>query len=251
MEKNHTVSTFYTLPLLGIHQEAKDTYTFTFAKPDRFTWKEGACIHLGNSQFDIKKGKANKNFVRHLSIVSLADENIVTFTTRIAEDRTEFKEDLLRARPGDLFTLFKPENRLELRREGRAVILVSAGVGIAATRSMIRAFTLSQDLIPNLLHINIDSRGEYLYQKEIEQFELTTAGLSNIFVNSRQELYQKLEEKFLHDALYYLVGSDQFLLDVGRWLLSRQITQSSIILDKHTSFYDNYHETSFADGFPA
>lgn len=238
MEQKKESGTIHSLQLQSIKQENPNTYSFTFPIPDTFSWKEGACVHLGNSKFDISKGKANKEFVRHLSIASLPDEGVLSFTTRIFESRSEFKNDLQKAKAGDVFTLFKPENRLELRRQGRPVILISAGVGIAATRSQIRAFNLSQEHIPNLFHINIDSSGEYLYQEEINTFVRDTRGFANMFVSTRDQFYNELEKKIQDGAIYYIIGSDDFLVSVGKWLIARDVTESSIILDKNQSFYE-------------
>lgn len=248
MNEQQAPNTFFTIQLQSINKEAENTYTFTFPIPEDFSWKEGACVHFAHSQFDISKGKkANKDFVRHLSISSLPDEGVMSFTTRIPEIRSGFKQELLQAKPGDSFSLFKPENRLELKREGKPIILISAGVGIAATRTMIRAYVLNQKHIPSLLHINIDSSGMYLYQDDITQYECTTQGLTNIFVNSRDDLYQELAGKFLDDAIYYIVGGDEFLFDVSKWLMSRGISISSIILDKKASFYDQLAHPSFTE----
>ena len=237
------IETLFTLQLQSIKQEAKNTSTFIFPKPDNFTWREGASIHLGNSHFDITKGKANKAFVRHLSISSLPDEGLLTITTRIPEIRSDFKEKLSKAQPGDSFTFFKPENRMELRREGKPVILISAGVGIATTRPMIRAFSISTDQIPKIFHINIDSSGNYLFQEEIKHYLQYTEGLTHIFVDSRDIFYHLLEKEVEQDGIYYIVGSDSFLLSVGKWLRSKGILQSSIILDKKQSFYEELEAT--------
>lgn len=238
MEHKKGMGAFYSLQLQSINQETKNTYTLVFPIPDNFVWKEGACVHLGDSRFDISKGKANKEFVRHLSIASLPDEGILRFTTRISGSRSSFKKHLLHAKAGDSFTLFKPENRLELRREGRPIILISAGVGIAATISQIRAFTLCCNQIPNLFHINIDSSGDYIYQEEINTYRRNTENFTNMFVHSRTLFYDELEKGLPDEAIYYIIGSDAFLVAVGKWLLSRGVTEASLILDKEQSFYE-------------
>lgn len=243
MEGQKQVETVLPLRLQQIKQEAKDTYTFIFPKPKNFSWKEGACVHLGNSKFDIKKGKANKEHVRHLSIASLPDEGVLTISTRIPEIRSAFKDTLSRAVAGDTFTLFKPENRMELKRGGRPVILITAGVGMAPARSQMRAYMLSRSGIPSVQHINIDSSGEYLYQQEIDQYVQKTEGLTNFFVSSRGDFYQRLATAIQDNGLYYIIGSDTFLVAVGRWLLARGISDSSIILDKQQSFYEEMAET--------
>jgi ferredoxin--NADP+ reductase len=227
-----------SLRLQSIKKEATNTYSYIFPKPDNFTWSEGACVHLGNSKFDMKKGKANKEFVRHLSIASLPDEKILRFTTRIPEDCSQFKKDLLKAKTGDLFTLFKPENRMELQRKGRPIVVISAGVGIATARPLIRAFTLSQKDISSLFHINIDSSGEFLYQEEIDRYACSTNDLTCVYARGRTDFYRELEIKFHPDTLYYIIGSDAFLTAVGRWLIDRGVMQQSVILDKDQSFYE-------------
>lgn len=239
MEVNKKAVTMYTLKLQDIKQETKNTYTFYFPKPDNFFWDEGASIHLGNRDFDIRKGEANKNYIRHFSIVSLPDEGNLKITTRIPDIRSEYKENLIKAKIGDTFTFFKPGNRMKLKRVGKPIILISAGVAIATTRSQIRAFSKSRDGISGLHHINIDSGEEYLFRKEITDYVSNTKDLTNVFVNCRSDFYKELEKSFQKEALYFIVGGDGFVVDVANWLLAREISQSSIVLDKKKEFYEN------------
>ncbi|QBG47418.1 hypothetical protein EGM51_08440 [Verrucomicrobia bacterium S94] len=230
------------LTLKAVRKEAHGTYSYIFPIPDQFTWDEGCFVHLGNSQFDPAKGRENREFVRHLSIASLSDEGELRFTTRIPENRSAYKAALAAANPGDTFMLFKPANRMELRREGRPVVLISAGVAMATTRPMMRAFALDSSGIPSLIHLNIDSSADFLYRREVEQWVEDTPGLANHYADSRVYLYAKLEETFLPDAIYYVVGSDGFLVSVGTWLVERGIDKSAIMLDKNQPFYDRISE---------
>ena len=238
MEKEKQMLQMYSTELNFVNEEAKNTYSFTFSKPDHLNWTEGASIHLADSRIDKNLGKATKEFARHLSIVSLPEENCLKFTTRIPELRSDFKDCLKKAKPGDQYKLFKLDNKMALKREGKRIILISAGVSTATMRPLIKRYVENPTQINGLNHIHIDSSGEYLFRDELENYQKSSKGFSNHFTDSRDRFCQVLENSIDMDAIYYIVGSDAFIISISKRLMEKGIDVQSINLDKKKPFYD-------------
>ena len=96
----------HRVKILDIIDEAQGTKTYLLEKPEDFTWDEGAHTHIGLLGFD-KGERPNKEWVRHMSIMTLPEENSIGFTTRITYPMSEFKEKLSKLQIGDEIILFK------------------------------------------------------------------------------------------------------------------------------------------------
>jgi ferredoxin--NADP+ reductase len=223
--------------LKDVRRDAERTYSYIFEKPENLHWQEGAHAHLAIEGFQPGRGEEGKQYVRHLSIQSLAEEDRLTITTRIPEPCSFFKEGLKKAKSGDIFQVFKVGSNMALRRDNRPVVLMSAGVGIATMRPLLKTFSLNQTDISWISHTNIDSSGEFLFKEEIEAYVAATASVRSQYVKTRDEFYQELDRGFEKRAYYYIVGSDEFLVTVGKNLLAKGLSIDSIILDKKKEFY--------------
>ena len=71
----------YKLKIIDINEEAQGTKTYYFEKPEGFFWEAGANIHVGLVGFD-QGEKPNKEWVRHMSIITLPEENRIGITTK-------------------------------------------------------------------------------------------------------------------------------------------------------------------------
>lgn len=239
--KDYTV---YEIKLIKVIKEASATFTYFFTKPKDLSWSEGAHTHLALDAFDEQIGWWQKKDVRHFSIMSLEDEDIVSITTRMPEPHTEFKEHLNDAKVGDVFYLFKVGTRLKLVRVDKPIVLLSAGVGIASLRPLIKAFVNNKAGITKIVHINIDSSGEYLFEEEFNAYELDHEEFSNTYVNSRHDFYLQLnkllQSQLVSNGNFYIIGSDEFILAVRDTLREYDIKDNQLILDKKTEFYESW-----------
>lgn len=221
----------YTLNVVEIKKEASSTYTYYLERPEGTLWKEGSHTHIGIEGFD--KGDApNKSLVRHMSIMSLPSENKIGFTTRFTDEVSPFKAALKEVKVGDKMVLFKVASRMELRRESRPIVLVSMGVGVATMRPLVIEYHKNDQDIPYLINLNVDNSTEYIYQDELDKLQDDTH--NNLWLKNRQDLYQALKDvnQDFKDAIYYVVGSDEFLITVIDLLKEHNITLENIVLDK-------------------
>lgn len=88
------------------------------------------------------------------------------------------------------------------------------------------------DQVKQIHALNIDSSKHYLFPELFN--DASEHGVTSEFVDSRQAYYARLEQ-LAHDknALYYVVGSDEFLLQNITLLHEQGIPSDQIKLDKH------------------
>lgn len=237
--KNYKV---YEIVLLDIIKEAKNTYTYIFTKPDDLNWDEGAHTHLALNHFDEEMGWWEKKNVRHFSICSLVDEETLRMTTRLPDLCTDFKQELKTAQKGDVFYLFKVGSRLTLRREEGPIIFLSAGVGIATIRPLVRKFIHHTEGIEKVISLNVDSSKEYLFFNEMEEYMKQESRFKQKYVESREGFYKELdqlfeEDKTLDQGVFYIVGGDEFIIQVHRVLSEKGIQIQQMVFDKKEDFY--------------
>jgi ferredoxin--NADP+ reductase len=220
----------HNIKLIDIVEEAAGTKTYYFEKPEGFTWEEGAHTHIAHVGFDAGE-RPNRDLVRHMSIMTLPEENRIGITTRFPSSTSKYKSKLAELKIGDEMVLFKLGSVLTLRRQNRPVILLSMGVGIAAMRPIILAYKNDKTNVPYIINVNVDSSEEFIYREELDK--LQDENYSNHWVNSRKEFYEKLEQLVeQEDAIYYIVGSYLFDKDVIQRLVAKNVKAENILIDK-------------------
>jgi ferredoxin--NADP+ reductase len=216
---------------IGKNIETDDTITFKFEIPEGLSWKAGTHFHLAFSDF-IKDSGPDKSLVRAFSIMSLEDERFLGFTTRIKKDCSKYKKRLMELQNREEMLIFKVDNNMTLITENRPIVFISMGVGIATFRPLIKQFSKNPEGIESITSINIDSSREFVYKDEIDS--INNENFTNYYVGSRAELYEIIDNCLLkNNALYYLVGSDDFLRKVISYLKEHLVDKNNIIIDKN------------------
>ena len=219
----------YWTPILDVVEEAADTYTFRLERPDGFTWEEGAHTHFALEGFN-KEERPNRSLIRHMSISTLPREGVIGITTRIKKECSEFKTILRGMALGENVAIFKTYSNVPLKRVGKNVYLLSAGVGLATFRPLVLDYLTDGEGVPHLHSLNIDSSKEYLFNDVFA----STNGFTAEFVDNRPDYYQRVETLAADkDGLFYLVGSDDFLHETIAKLRQNGVTPDQIMLDKH------------------
>lgn len=211
-------------------QETPEVRTYMLDCPDGFTWEEGSHTHLGLEGFNAGE-KPNKGLVRHMSISTLPDETSIGITTRIRKQRSGFKDILEGLDAGSPVAVFKTHSNVPLKREDKNIYLLSAGVGLATFRPLVREYMNRPDEVGNLYSLNIDSSKDYLFTDIFES--APEKGFTSKFVDNRDEYYEQVrnlaEDK---GGLFYVVGSDAFLTENIALLRGLDIKAGQIMLDK-------------------
>jgi ferredoxin--NADP+ reductase len=200
-------------------------------KPETFTWEEGSHMHIALKGYDADD-VPNKEWVRHMSIMTLPEEGQIGFTTRLGEPISEFKEKLQALHRGDELVAFKIGSRMALRRTQKPIILLSMGVGLATFRPLIYNFLKDQTDIPKLVSLNVNATGDGPYKAALTQ--LHHAALTQNWSRTRADYYHQLNTLVdAHkDAWYYIVGSAPFISDAIEVLRAKGIADAAIVIDK-------------------
>ena len=228
----------YWTTLVDVIDEATDTKTFYLDLPEGFTWEEGAHTHLALEGFNSGE-KPDKGLVRHMSIATLPEENTIGITTRLRAERSRYKTHLAELKSGSSVALFKTHTNIPLKREDRPIYLLSCGVGIASFRPLILQYLNDSNEIDSLHSLNVDSSGEHLFSGLFEQE--SDPSLTAQYVTDRPAYYQEVN-KLAEDthALFYIVGSDDFLRETIATLRERGISDEQITIDKYERFRSDF-----------
>ncbi|MDQ0178551.1 dihydropteridine reductase [Bacillus chungangensis] len=221
----------YWTKINKIIEETPEIKTFMLDCPEGFTWEEGAHTHFALEGFNAGD-KPNRGLIRHMSISTLPHENSIGITTRIREQCSEFKAILRNLEVGNEIALFKTHSNVPLKREGKNIYLLSSGVGLATFRPLVLDYFESADNVNQIHSLNIDSSKDFLFTnifKSVPDKKFTSQ-----FVDNRKDYYEEVKKLAADkDGLFYVVGSDEFLVQNIEVLREQGIKPEQIMLDKH------------------
>ena len=222
--------TIYWTKINKIIEESPEVKTFLLDRPEGFTWEEGAHTHLALEGFNAGE-RPNKGLVRHMSICTVPAENSVGITTRIKEQCSEFKSILRNLEVGNEVALFKIHSNVPLKREDKNIYLLSSGVGLATFRPLILTYLERPDHINRIHSLNIASSKDFLFTDVFES--VPEKNFTSQYVDHREDYYEEVKKLAAdRDGLFYVVGSDEFIIQNIEVLREQGIKQEQILLDK-------------------
>lgn len=221
----------YWTKIKEIIEETPEIRTYHLECPAGVTWQEGAHIHLALEGFNAGD-KPNRALVRHMSISTVPQETVIGITTRLKEERSEFKTILGNLAIGDQVAVFKIKSNLALRRENRNVYLLSSGVGLASFRPLVLQYLTDSNQINKIHSLHIANNSDRLFDSLFK--EQSTSAFQAEIVNQRNDYYNSVKMLAADkEGLFYIVGSDEFLTQNISLLLAAGITTEQIVIDKH------------------
>lgn len=221
----------YWTKINEIIEETSEVKTYMLDCPEDFVWEEGAHTHFALKGFNAGE-KPNRGLIRHMSISTLPHEDSIGITTRIKEQCSEFKEILRSMEVGTEVALFKTHSNVPLKREGKNVYLLSSGVGLATFKPLVVDYFDRADNVTHMHSLNIDSSRDFLFPHIFEP--AAEKKFTSQFVDNRKDYYKEVKNLATdQDGLFYIVGSDEFLVENIDALLGQGINPEQIMLDKH------------------
>ncbi|MCM3456098.1 dihydropteridine reductase [Heyndrickxia oleronia] len=220
----------YWTKINKIIEETPEVKTYLLDCPEDFTWEEGSHTHFALEGFNAGD-KPNRSLIRHMSISTLPHENAIGITTRIREQCSEFKSILRNLEVGNEVAIFKTHSNVPLKREDKNVYLLSSGVGLATFRPLVLEYFERADNVNKIHSLNIDSTKNFLFTNifKSEPDKKFTAQ----FVDNRKDYYEEVKNLAADkDAIFYVVGSDEFLEQNIEVLREQGIKPEQIMLDK-------------------
>lgn len=228
----------YWTKINKIIEETPEVKTFLLDLPEDFTWEEGAHTHLALEGFNAGE-RPNKSLVRHMSISTLPNEQSVGITTRIRELCSEFKSILRNLEVGDEVALFKIHSNVPLKREDKNIYLLSSGVGLATFRPLVLTYLERPDNVNHIHSLNIDSSKNYLFTDIFES--APNKNFTSQYVDHRKDYYEEVKKLAVdQDGLFYVVGSDEFIMQNIDVLREHGVKPEQIVLDKREQQLPNF-----------
>lgn len=223
-----------------IIDETPEVKTYLLDLPEDFTWEEGSYTHFALKGFNAGE-KPNRSLIRHMSISTVPNEGFIGITTQIKEQCSEFKSTLRDHKVGDEAVIFKTRSNVPLKREDKNIYLLSSGVGLATFRPLVLDYFERADNITKIHSLNIDSSQDFLFPTIFNG--APNKNFTTQFVDNRQDYYEEvLNLATDQDGVFYVVGSDKFIVQNIEVLREQNIQLAQIILDKP--------EGRLADFFP-
>ena len=221
----------YWTKINKIIEETPEVKTYLLDCPEDFTWEEGSHTHFALEGFNAGD-KPNRSLIRHMSISTLPHENSIGITTRIREQCSEFKSILRNLEVGNEVAIFKTHSNVPLKREDKNVYLLSSGVGLATFRPLVLDYFERADNVNQIHSLNIDSSKDFLFTNIFES--APDKKFTSQFVDNRKDYYEEVKNLAADkDGLFYVVGSDEFLVQNIEVLREQGIKPEQIMLDKH------------------
>ena len=220
----------YWTKINKIIEETPEVKTYLLDRPKDFTWEEGSHTHFALEGFNAGD-KPNRGLIRHMSISTLPHENSIGITTRIREQCSEFKTVLRNLEVGNEVAIFKTHSNVPLKREDKNVYLLSSGVGLATFRPLVLDYFERADNVNQIHSLNIDSSKDFLFTNVFES--APDKKFTSQFVDNRKDYYEEVKNLAADkDGLFYVVGSDEFLVQNIEVLREQGIKPEQIMLDK-------------------
>ncbi|WP_400246223.1 dihydropteridine reductase [Niallia sp. JL1B1071] len=220
----------YWTKINKIIEETPEVKTYLLDCPKDFTWEEGSHTHFALKGFNAGD-KPNRSLIRHMSISSLPHENAIGITTRIREQCSEFKSILRNLEVGNEVAIFKTHSNLPLKREDKNVYLLSSGVGLATFRPLVLEYFERADNVNQIHSLNIDSSKAFLFTNIFKS--APDKKFNAQFTDNRKDYYEEVKNLAADkDGLFYVVGSDDFLVQNIAVLREHGIKSEQIMLDK-------------------
>ncbi|RNF41196.1 dihydropteridine reductase [Planococcus salinus] len=220
----------YWTKINKIIEETPEVKTYLLDCPEDFTWEEGSHTHFALEGFNAGD-KPNRGLIRHMSISTLPSENSIGITTRIKEQCSDFKTVLRSLEVGNEVAIFKTHSNVPLKRDNKNVYLLSSGVGLATFRPLVLDYFDHADNVNQIHSLNIDSSKDFLFTNIFNS--APARKFTAQFVDNRKDYYEELKNLTADkNGLFYVVGSDEFLVQNIQVLREQGIKPEQIMLDK-------------------
>jgi ferredoxin-NADP reductase len=186
-------------------KETSDVYSFVFQIPEELDWIPG---QHGVFRF-LDKSIEGKDF-RIFSFASIKEENMMLFTTRIVDEPSDFKKNLLKLKTGDIMTVDGAVGKFRIDDYDKTICIMAGGIGITPVRAFLKDLD-NRAVNPKLLKVLYsDDRGEFAYEEFLKEVNEKYSGLELEFISDRN-IFSSQIDKFAKkegiESLYYIAGT--------------------------------------------
>jgi ferredoxin-NADP reductase len=223
------------ITLKEIKQETSDVYSFIFNKPENFNWKPGQHGVFKFTDREIKKGKDFRIF----SFASINEEDIILFSTRIVDEPSEFKKNLLELKSGDVMTVDGPMGKFTIKDYSKPSLVMAGGIGVTPIRALVKDIHHNGVKTKDIKVLYSDDRGEFAYTDTLENARDNSEGLDLVFISDRNEFTDKIDayaKENQNNSLYYISGTPGMTSFFKEKLTGFGVDQENIITDSFMGY---------------
>jgi len=195
--------------LKRVVKETSDIYSFVFEKPKDYIWDAGQHTIFKFKELKIPLAEDEKEH-RIFSIASVKEEEDFMFSTRIVENCTNFKKNLLKLVPGDIMLIDKPMGKFLLEDLDKPTLLIAGGIGVTPMRAFLKDIELNNKKVKKIRLLYSDDRNEFAYKEELIGIGEKVKGIEVLLISNRETFINELDKftsEYLNDAYYYISGS--------------------------------------------
>lgn len=210
----------YTLTVKAVKKQSHFLIC-KFEKPDGFSFSAG---HYGVFKM-LEPVEGRK--VRAFSYVSAPEESTLTIATFLREPISSFKTAMMSLKKGDHVMMGGPMGVFQREPETPAVY-IAGGIGITPFMSMIRTF---KDDSQTLIYSSING---YLFEQELKEYSYLSTHFTGGVKNTQSVIKETLNKQ--PSAIYYLVGSSNFVKGVKGYLEDLGLDKAQIMTDSFSGY---------------
>lgn len=216
-------------------KETSDIYSFVFELPESFSWLPG---QHGIFRFKKDIPMEGKDF-RIYSFASIQEENKMLFSTRIVDEPSDFKKNLLKLKPGDVMTVDQARGKFLLKDYNRPTLIMAGGIGITPVRAFVKEIENKNPEIKDIQIFYSDDRGEFAYKDIFSKTKEKYEGLSIELIDDREIFTDKIDgyaKKNMNNSLYYISGTPGMVSFLTEKLEGFGVNKENIITDSFAGY---------------
>src|SRR6056297_2168055 len=216
-------------------KETSDIYSFIFEVPETFDWLPG---QHGIFRFKEEIPMEGKDF-RIYSFASIMEENKMLFSTRIVEEPSDFKKNLLELEPGDVMTVDQARGKFLLKDYSRPTLIMAGGIGITPVRAFVKEIEDKKPKINDLTILYSDDRGEFAYEDVFNKTKEKYQGLTIDLIGDRELFTDKIDayaKDMVNESLYYISGTPGMVNFITETLVGFGVKKENIVTDSFAGY---------------
>jgi ferredoxin-NADP reductase len=221
------------VPLLDKREIAKHTYTFSFPKPQDFSYTAGQYLSLSVDPPEIAGPGGT---MRELSLVSAPYENELVLGLRFRESRA--KQQFMKLKKGENVYLQGPFGNFQLKKNDRQVVFLAGGIGIVPLLSMLKQSLHEKEARKFFIFTSNRKKEDIPFLQELETIADHNSNIKLVntltleqpddWLGEQGYISSSLIQQHVpspSDAYYYLAGPQRFV--GGMWEVLEQINVPS------------------------
>jgi ferredoxin-NADP reductase len=175
--------------LREIIRETSEIYSFVFEIPKDLEWVPGQHGIFRYAERDIAEDKGFRIF----SLASVKEEGILMFSTRITGESTDFKQQLLTIKPGEVMTVEGINGKFKFEDYGRKACVMAGGIGITPVRALLMQLEQSGVEPEGISILYSDDRGEFAYEETLKALGEKISNLKVLLISDRSEFVDEID----------------------------------------------------------